>query len=267
MLSGFTRHERNALVFLMVLFCAGTGWMGFERWQASRSFFVAGQPPAGSSVKDAKGPARSIANMATGDAGTSASASLLIDLNTADEKALDSLPGIGPAKARDIVEYRRNAGGFNSVYELDRIKGIGPSVLAKIASLVTVGVSNQGQTGIAPVATQSAPVPTQAVSSAPVAPIPNPVAMRPLAAPVAPMVSLPPSASQSSKTEYTGPVNINTATMEELMSLKLIGEVKARTIILNRQMNGPFSSADALDRVKGIGPAIIAANRHRIIVH
>jgi len=266
-LSGITRHERNALVFLMVAVCVGAFWMGFERWQASRSFFVAGQSPAGNLLMDAKGPVRSLANLGPGNAGTSVSAAMLIDLNTADEITLDSLPGIGPAKARDIVEYRRNAGGFNSVYELDRIKGIGPSVLAKIAPLVTVGGSNQGQSGTASAAEQSAPIPNQAVGSASVAPTPNPVAMRPVAAPIAPMLSLPPSASQSTKTEYTGPVNINTATMEELMSLKLIGEVKARTIILNRQMNGPFSSADALDRVKGIGPAIIAANRHRIIVH
>ena len=266
MLSGFTRHERNALVFLMALFCAGTGWMGFERWQSSRSFYVAGQSPAGNSAMAATGPIRDKTPLAAEVSGTSASATGLIDLNTADEILLDSLPGIGPAKARDIVEYRRNAGGFNSVYELDRVKGIGPSVLSKIAPLVMVGAMNQGQAAPAPQLAQTSPPPIPAVTSTPMPPAQIPAVMLPVAA-VAPLMSVPGPSSKAAKIEATGPVNINSATMEELMTLKNIGEVKARAIILNRQMNGAFPSVDALDRVKGIGPAIIGANRHRIIVH
>ena len=255
MLSGFTRHERNALVFLMALFCAGTGWMGFERWQSSRTFFVAGQSPVEASALGVAGPIRDMVPIANEVPVTSGSATGLIDLNTADEETLDSLPGIGPAKARDIVEYRRHAGGFNSVYELDRVKGIGPSALSKIAPLVMVSGQTHGQG-------QS----VAQVPPTPLTPAQSPAVMLPVV-PVAPVVSHPVPSSTAAKVDATGPVNINSATMEELMTLKMIGEVKARAIILKRQINGPFPSVNALDRVKGIGPAIIGANRHRIVVH
>lgn len=49
----------------------------------------------------------------------------LIELNAADAKALSTLPGIGPAIAARIVEYRELVGGFTNAYELLRVSGIG----------------------------------------------------------------------------------------------------------------------------------------------
>lgn len=49
-------------------------------------------------------------------------------------------------------------------------------------------------------------------------------------------------------------VNINTATKEELDSLKGVGPVKAQAIIDYRKKNGPFKSVDDLKNVNGIGP-------------
>jgi competence protein ComEA len=61
-----------------------------------------------------------------------------IDLNSADEAALDALPGIGPATAKAIVAYRESHGPFASVDQLLEVRGIGPAKLDQLADLVRV---------------------------------------------------------------------------------------------------------------------------------
>lgn len=61
-----------------------------------------------------------------------------IDLNTADLETLDRLPGIGPATAAAIIEYRERFGRFNSVDELLGVRGIGPAKLDSLRELVVV---------------------------------------------------------------------------------------------------------------------------------
>ncbi len=62
----------------------------------------------------------------------------LVNLNTATKEELQTLPGVGPAVAQRIVEYRTKCGPFKSVDELLEIKGIGPKKLEKIKPLVTL---------------------------------------------------------------------------------------------------------------------------------
>jgi len=63
-----------------------------------------------------------------------------VDLNLADAASLDALPGVGPARARAIVEYRQANGPFHAVQELSRVPGIGPAALARLQDRVRVGV-------------------------------------------------------------------------------------------------------------------------------
>ena len=45
-----------------------------------------------------------------------------VNINTASSAELEALPGIGPAKAKSIVEYRQKNGAFKSVEELNKLK-------------------------------------------------------------------------------------------------------------------------------------------------
>ncbi|SDK86232.1 competence protein ComEA [Modicisalibacter muralis] len=59
-------------------------------------------------------------------------------------------------------------------------------------------------------------------------------------------------------------VNVNTAEVETLAQLPGIGSTKAQAIVADRAANGPYKSADDLDRVNGIGAATIEGLRDRV---
>jgi competence protein ComEA len=59
------------------------------------------------------------------------SSSNKISLNTASVEQLMQLSGIGQKKAEEIVQYRKKNGKFNSIDELQQVKGIGPSLFNK----------------------------------------------------------------------------------------------------------------------------------------
>ncbi|PAJ71927.1 hypothetical protein CJF42_24080 [Pseudoalteromonas sp. NBT06-2] len=56
----------------------------------------------------------------------------LINLNTADQKALELLPGIGKSKAAAIVLYRDQNGHFKSIDDLKKVQGLGKKAIAKL---------------------------------------------------------------------------------------------------------------------------------------
>ena len=67
-----------------------------------------------------------------------AATSALVNLNTATEEQLDTLPGVGPVTAQKIIAWRTAHGAFSSVDELLEVDGIGDKTLADLAPLVTL---------------------------------------------------------------------------------------------------------------------------------
>lgn len=59
-----------------------------------------------------------------------------INLNLATQAELETLPGIGPATARRILEYRELVGAFGGLEDLDNVSGIGEATLKRLKDLV-----------------------------------------------------------------------------------------------------------------------------------
>ena len=59
---------------------------------------------------------------------------LALDLNSASAADLDALPGIGPALAQRIVDYRQQHGPFKKIDDLEKVSGIGPKFWKKLTS-------------------------------------------------------------------------------------------------------------------------------------
>jgi len=70
---------------------------------------------------------------------TPAQAGGLINVNTASLAELQTLPGVGPVLAENIIEFRESHGNFSSIDELMNVARIGPATLDRLRDFVTVG--------------------------------------------------------------------------------------------------------------------------------
>ena len=82
-----------------------------------------------------------------------AKASVRVDVNTASEKELQQLRGVGPKKAKAIVAYRKKNGKFKSTDDLLKVKGMGGAIISKNLDQLTlpkgkVSLKTKAKTGI-----------------------------------------------------------------------------------------------------------------------
>ncbi len=103
--------------------------------------YVAGAGPSSSSSSSLGGnnpnPFTVISNTPTPN--PQSSGADLVDINTATLDELNSLPGIGPTTAQNIIAYRSQHGPFEHIEDIMNVPGIGPATFDRISSLITVG--------------------------------------------------------------------------------------------------------------------------------
>ncbi len=75
----------------------------------------------------------------SGAYGQTGAAKAKININTASQAELETLPRIGPAVARKIIEYRTTNGDFKKIEDIMKVKGISEKIFAQIKDLITVG--------------------------------------------------------------------------------------------------------------------------------
>lgn len=155
---GLSRSEQIVLVLLSIAILAGrTARRGCgERHEfqvirevasedSTRARNAAAQSEDSLGVRDATVDSTSAASGVSADGAREPSrvphAAGPIDLNRATLEELVTLPGIGPAKAKAILERREAVNGFRSINDLLDVPGIGPKTLERLAGLVRVNAA------------------------------------------------------------------------------------------------------------------------------
>lgn len=148
--------------------------------------------------------------------------SLKLDLNDSSLGELAQVPGVGKSIAAEIVNYRRAFGGFKTLDEIEKLKGVGKKTAEKIRHHLVVSQS----------------IPITDLSK--------------------PRIWIPPN-SVAGKTPSSGKINLlsekldpNLASFEELKKLPGIGDLLAKRIVDKRQ-DMLFRDENDLQKVSGIG--------------
>jgi competence protein ComEA len=85
-----------------------------------------------------------------------------VDLNTANQAQLESVTGIGPAKAKAIIDYRSKNGPFKSLEDLEKVDGFGKKSIEKMKAELSVGKPAAAPAAVKPAAATPAATPAAA---------------------------------------------------------------------------------------------------------
>lgn len=158
-----------------------------------------------------------------------------VDINSADQKTLETLPGIGAATAKRIIAARP----FQNVEDLQKVRGVGKAKYESLKDKVTIGAA--GSAGPATTTTETKPA---------------------VASEKAGAKTTQPSGHEVKKAMPSGPVDINTADLKTLEALPGIGPVKAQAIIDHR----PYTKVEDIMKVPGIKRGTFARIKDHIVV-
>jgi competence protein ComEA len=194
-----------------------------------------------------------------------------VNLNTADEKDIAAAKGVGEKLAKELVKSRP----YKTWDDVSKVKGVGSG--KKLDSLKKVLKLSEG---VGAAAAKEQPAEKKDTKSKTSSKVEEKAAPAPAAA-AAPTAAAAPAAaagaaakakaatSEKAEAPKLAPgtkININTASAEELDKLPEIGPVKAQAIVEYRKANGPFKSAEDIEKVKGIKEGTFAKIKDFIVV-
>jgi competence protein ComEA len=203
----------------------------------------------------------------------------LIDLNTASEKDLESIKGVGPATAKKIIAGRP----YTSVEGLKKA-GIPEKTIESMKPQIKVGTAQppaKPSADVKPAAPAKPTIPPKPTAppapakemtkEAPAKLVPVKETPAPAASTATPQKGTTPAVKTPTKTAAPAPtklapgqkVNINTATKEQLEALPEIGPVKAQAIIDGR----PYKTTEDVMKVKGIKEGTFGKIKESITVN
>lgn len=155
-----------------------------------------------------------------------------VNINTAPLEELMTLPKIGTVTSKRITEYRKIYGGFKSIKEITKVKGIGPKIFEEIKEMITVGNIPSGSIKV-----KGKSVRVQEWN-------PKPILKEDIGS-----ITVKGSANLQQKLK----IDLNTASAEEIDTLPGIGPIIANRIIEYRKTHGIFQTIEEITNVKGIG--------------